>query len=693
LNSLTSKIVWDLGNGSTPTEILNPVPVNSNPTDGLYEYIFPNKVIYNTLQDYKIKVTADKTSTDGCGSTEVLELQFSAINPPGAVMTALKSTCVNLPTTFRDTSSANGKKIVKWLWDFGDGEFSNLQHPVHTFLKSGVYPVKLMVEGETGCESNVISQDIIVYNLPVADFNVSSPACENKALTFSDQSVSSQGKIIKWIWDFGDQTAIEEKDSAAPFTHTFSLRGTYVVKLKVLSDTGCESVIIQKSVVINPLPQVNFGVPEVCISDVFASFTDSTTISDGSGNFVYLWNFGDDIATAANPNTSALKNPLHKYTRAGIYNVSLTVRSKDGCESSLIKAFKVNGATPRADFEVLNASGLCSNKEVVFKNTSTVDFGDIGKVEWYFDFGNAPKVKMVDENPFPGKEYRYSYPLFSSPASKKIRVRMVSYSGVTCFDDEIKNILLIAAPSVKFTAMADVCQEVSAFRITQASELSGQIGTGTYSGKGVSSTGIFNPGQAGVGTHTLKYVFTASNGCADSLTSTITVMPTPSVNAGRDTLILEGGETKLNAIASGRNITYKWFPSTGLSRDDIPDPVASPLEDITYTLTVTSDQACAAMDNIRIKVLKQPEVPNAFSPNNDGMNDLWNVKYLESYANATVKVFSRYGGIVYQSSKGYSKPWNGQFNGIDLPVGTYYYIIDPKTKGRHVISGAVTILR
>lgn len=170
-------------------------------------------------------------------------------------------------------------------------------------------------------------------------------------------------------------------------------------------------------------------------------------------------------------------------------------------------------------------------------------------------------------------------------------------------------------------------------------------------------------------------------------------MPTPLVNAGRDTLILEGGETRLNATASGSNVSYKWLPSTGLSRDDIPDPVASPTEDIIYTLTVTSDQACVAMDNIRIKVLKQPEVPNGFSPNNDGINDLWNVKYLESYVNATVKVFSRYGGIVYQSNKGYSVPWNGQFNGIDLPIGTYYYIIDPKTKGRKAISGAVTILR
>ncbi|MFA6944474.1 MAG: PKD domain-containing protein, partial [Pedobacter sp.] len=483
----SSSLVWDIDNGQSPYTDSSPA-FTTSVIDGRTVYSYPYPLadpIYKTVGKYKISAIAQNPDPSGCDGMELVSIDFEIFDPPTANFTTLSQSCVNSAIAFRDTSLANGKKIVKWTWDFGDDEFSAEQHPTHIYKKNGTFKVKLIVEGESGCASEIFSRDIIIYALPVADFAAGSPACENKTLAFSDQSVSSQGKIIKWIWDFGDQSAVEEKDSAAPFTHTFSVSGTYMVKLKVLSDTGCESVVIEKSIIINPLPLVNFGVPEVCISDVFAAFTDSTTISDGSGNLVYLWNFGDDLATAANPNTSALKNPLHKYTKAGIYNVSLTVRSKDGCETTLIKAFKVNGATPKADFVVLNAAGLCSNKEVVFRNTSTVDFGDIGRVEWYFDFGNAPAIKIVDDNPLPGKEYRYSYPLFSSPASKQIRVRMVSYSGGTCFDEEIQTITLMAAPSVSFTAMPDVCQEVSAFRITQASELSGQVGTGTYSGPGV----------------------------------------------------------------------------------------------------------------------------------------------------------------------------------------------------------------
>ena len=92
---------------------------------------------------------------------------------------------------------------------------------------------------------------------------------------------------------------------------------------------------------------------------------------------------------------------------------------------------------------------------------------------------------------------------------------------------------------------------------------------------------------------------------------------------------------------------YSWSPSTGLDRRDISNPIASPSEDITYTLTVTTDEGCTVSDDVFVKVLKQPEVPNTFTPNADGVNDVWMVKYLESYPNCTINVFNRFGGKVF----------------------------------------------
>jgi gliding motility-associated-like protein len=86
-----------------------------------------------------------------------------------------------------------------------------------------------------------------------------------------------------------------------------------------------------------------------------------------------------------------------------------------------------------------------------------------------------------------------------------------------------------------------------------------------------------------------------------------------------------------------------------------------------------------------------PNISNVFSPNGDGINDVWQLPFLQAYPNATVQIVNRYGQVVFLSN-GYAQPWDGKFKGVGLPVGTYYYIINPKN-GRDIIKGAVTIIR
>jgi gliding motility-associated-like protein len=84
-------------------------------------------------------------------------------------------------------------------------------------------------------------------------------------------------------------------------------------------------------------------------------------------------------------------------------------------------------------------------------------------------------------------------------------------------------------------------------------------------------------------------------------------------------------------------------------------------------------------------------VPNAFTPNGDGINDTWDIKYLNTYASCTVEVFNRFGASIYFSN-GYPAAWDGRYKGADLPVGTYYYVIN-LGNGSKQISGYVTIIR
>jgi gliding motility-associated-like protein len=108
-------------------------------------------------------------------------------------------------------------------------------------------------------------------------------------------------------------------------------------------------------------------------------------------------------------------------------------------------------------------------------------------------------------------------------------------------------------------------------------------------------------------------------------------------------------------------------------------------------LTVTTGQGCKAWDDVLVTVLKKPGVPNTFSPNGDGIHDRWEIKYLDTYPGATVEIYNRYGQLVFKST-GYTKSWDGTYNGKPVPVGTYYYIVNPKN-GRKQMSGYVDIIR
>jgi gliding motility-associated-like protein len=193
---------------------------------------------------------------------------------------------------------------------------------------------------------------------------------------------------------------------------------------------------------------------------------------------------------------------------------------------------------------------------------------------------------------------------------------------------------------------------------------------------------------------TTTYTVKVSNdGCYDDTKSvTVTVNQNPTANAGGDKVIFEGQSVQLNGAIGGDNISnYYWTPTTGLDNPNSITPNASPTDNITYTLNVISQTCGIATSSVSVKVYKKITIPNAFTPNNDGTNDLWNIDALITYPSCQVMVFDRNGQKVYQSI-GYPKPWDGTRGGSPLPTGTYYYVIDLKNNTPK-LSGWVVIVR
>lgn len=188
----------------------------------------------------------------------------------------------------------------------------------------------------------------------------------------------------------------------------------------------------------------------------------------------------------------------------------------------------------------------------------------------------------------------------------------------------------------------------------------------------------------------------SADNCAPPVSSneiTMIVDDLPQISLARTFYEIYGGEsTTLESTATGNGLIYKWSPATGLDRTDVANPTAHPNQTTQYTLSVTTAVGCTQnSDPVTVKVLiKQIVVPNTFTPNNDGVNDKWDIPGLISDANAVVQVYNRYGLNVYYSH-GYQSAWDGSFRKKTLPTGVYYYTIHLSNSQK--LAGYVTIVR
>lgn len=194
-------------------------------------------------------------------------------------------------------------------------------------------------------------------------------------------------------------------------------------------------------------------------------------------------------------------------------------------------------------------------------------------------------------------------------------------------------------------------------------------------------------------TTTYKVTTTNEAGCVDSASTQLTVIQKPLVQAGADKRILAGGSTTLDGQIARQYAGFVWLPSTNLSNSFSLTPLASPTVNTRYVLQVESLQQCGTVtDTVEVKVYDKVEIPNAFSPNGDGINDRWTVPGLESYPQSSIEIFNRNGQVVFQSKPYTTTGWDGKYKGSILPSGAYYYIIE-RGAGLPAISGTILILR
>jgi gliding motility-associated-like protein len=673
---ITDKITWTLNNGAK-VEVVNLPSYTTKVEDGqtyyLYSYSLSSSFFSNS-GNYVLKALIQKPVAAICANDEEIFTTFDVFSPD---FTNPAEACVNTDVQFTDISPRTGGNIKTWAWDFGDGINSSSQNPKHKFLTTGTKTVKLTVTTDLGCNLTV-NKTINILAAPKSAFTAVGPFCPNATIQFNNESTFVNSNIVSRVWDFGNGTPTSNAISP---TTVYPSAGTYNVRLISTSSSGCADTII-KTITIYETPEVTFNDPGSCVNDLVAyeGVAVKGTIT------TWLWDFGDGSNDVSQ---KTLQNPKHKYTAPGTYVVKLTASSDKGCPVIFTRQISISGSNPNPIFEVKNANTkFCADLEVSFENKSTIGFGNITKLEWIFDYKvGGTNVVVTDNNPTFGKIYTHKYP--NAGAIVNYKVVLKAYSGQLCVTESAPvTVTVYPAPVLKFDAINALCENSNPVQLV-ASDENKLAGNYVFSGTGVTATGVFSPRVTGPGNFNIKCTYNA-NGCIAEKNINITVDKVPVVNMPPNADILFGGEKQIDVIATGDNLKFKWSPADGLSADNVFNPIAKPIKTTKYTLTVTSN-SCDLVYDYLVTVHEEPIIPNVFSPNGDGKNDTWNVKYFETLPNGSITIFNRYGQSIFNASP-YLKPWDGRYNGSDVPVGVYYYIIEPNN-GKKKYTGSLTILR
>jgi len=330
---------------------------------------------YNNAGNYTVNLTV----TNAVGSNSTVKTDYITVyenstpsepEPVAAFMADVTNGTVPLTVNFTDQSSGSP---TSWLWDFGDNSTATEQNPVHIYTATGTYTVNLTVSNADGSDSKVKTGYINVASpssaKPVAAFSASPTSGKTPLnVKFTD---TSTGSPTSWKWEFGDGS----KSYLQNPIHKYSKAGIYTVNLTVKNAAGRNTVTKTEYIKVITKPVANFSAdPTSGKTPLNVKFTDKSTGSPTS----WFWNFGDG-------SKSFLQNPVHKYSKAGVYTVNLTVKNAIG-RNTVTKTEYIKVITkPVANFASSVTSGKTPSK-VTFADTS------IGSpTSWKWDFGDGSK--------------------------------------------------------------------------------------------------------------------------------------------------------------------------------------------------------------------------------------------------------------------------------------------------------------
>ncbi|MDF2191444.1 Ig-like domain-containing protein [Paraflavitalea sp. CAU 1676] len=619
------------------------------------------------------------TSAAGCQDSIDITLTISAqVHPTITVNPSATAICPGSPISFTAVSTLAGNTpAYQWLLNNTATGISGASYTPSTLKPGDAVSAVLTPSADAGCiaTTTVTSAPVSVTIHPtptMAPITGNLAICPGATTQLSNATANATGQ-----WK-SLQPAIASISTAGLVTGLGT--GTATIRYIATSGAGCQDSIdinVTVNASITPTVTVNPSATMICKGAV----VNFTVNSQGAGtNPAYSWLLNGK-ATGVTANTYSSISLQH----GDAISCVITPGADAGCVTSTSVTSAPVAITVNNPPVMLSTTGMLS----VCKGSTT-------------QLANAtPNVKGTWKSLQPAIATVNSSGLVTGQSAGTAVIR---YTGTTpggCADSTDVQLTVRPAVTPAITIRSDHNDTCTGTLI--AFEAMGTEGGSqpTYqwqvNSQPTGSGTTFSTSQLHQG-DVVTCVLASNAACAVPATATsniitMTIYSLPEVNAGSDKTILKGETVLLEGRLSSDVTAIQWLPPTGLQNTNSATPVASPATTTTYQLEATTGHGCKATDAVTVSVITGIRIPNAFSPNGDGIHDTWELTDLQSFTSADIQVFNRNGQAVYHA-KGFQpgRGWNGSYNGYVLPAGTYYYVIDLKN-GKPKLSGSVTLLK
>jgi gliding motility-associated-like protein len=550
---------------------------------------------------------------------------------PSASLAPSYITCDGFNFDFENQSPPT-PLIHSYYWDFGvpgsSTDTTSAQSPVFTFPDTGTFQVKLLVNKGEQC-SDSASTLMKVYPGFFPGFTTNG-ACVLNPVKFTDTTKTRYGLVSSWSWNFGDPGSATDTSSLQNPSWKYSDTGAKNVQFIVSNSKGCLDTVNENiSVTGKPILTLPFHDTLICDIDTLALHA--------VGEGVFTWTPGPDLLKSNSP------DPLVYPKTTTTYNVNL---NQDGCINN-------DSVTVHVVDKVTLSAG----------NDSTICLGDTIRLNpsgdaLYFAWTPAAaldnsSLKNPATSPAATTHYDVTGSIGKCTAQSGVTIRTVPYplSRVSndtsiCYGDTAQLAGTMNGIKYVWTPAATLSST------STLDPLAFPLQTTTYFLYVYDTLGCPKPGIASVQVHVEDKIYAF---------------------AGNDTSVVVGQPLQLNASGAP---SFLWYPSTGLNRNDISNPVATLDNNIEYVVRAYTEEGCFALDTISVKVFKTaPDifVPNAFTPGK-AINAVFRPIPVGISAIEFFRIYNRNGMLIYSTSR-LGSGWDGTYNGKPQDSGGFVWTV------------------